>query len=364
MYIDAWQWYRDFQWQAIRKGDLDLLRLPDVYQRGWQYLENAQYEQSSRVFEQGIALARELKQPMWEFFFESWVCEVNVLGANYKEALNWATRVVAKSTRPENATHPCRAVVYFSLAWVYFYIDAIGYETEIIQALDTLENDMPLDEETHHRSIFVRAELAYEKDNHTEALALSDRYMTLVDGNPFRQSSGYGMQRAIAYAKGDIATALGAVRLRESSSRKANLLNNAVNSVLWEGILLHYDGKIELASQTIQKGKAEYEARNLPIHSSYYHLLAEYETARGDYAQALAYRDQQLILAIESGSLSTEFHCRLDRCYLLNQLGQDVTEALAATEACAKRSRKPNFFLNKLDAIRAGQTTRFAWQAD
>lgn len=363
MYIDSWRWYQDFQWQAIREGNREHMRLPQLYQTGWQYLEAAQYDQSIGIFKQGIELAREMQLPMWEFFFESWVCELNVLAANYKEALDWTTRLVSKSTRPEYEDHPCRAVVYFSLAWVYFYLDAIGYETEILQALDALENDMPLDEETHHRSIFVRAELAYEKENYAQALAISDRYMNLVDGNPFRETSGYGMQRAVAYAQGDIQTALRAVGLREQSSRDANLLNNAANSVLWEAVLCQYDGQADKAETLIKRGMDEYTALSLPIQSSYYHILAEYETARGNYSTALEYRDQQLLLAIASGSLSTEFYCRLDRCLLLNRIGQDATDALQATEATAKRCRKPDFFLAKIAAVRAGQKTRYAWQA-
>ena len=123
MYIDSWRWYQDFQWQAIREGNREHMRLPQLYQTGWQYLEAAQYDQSIGIFKQGIELAREMQLLMWEFFFESWVCELNVLAANYKEALDWTTRLVSKSTRPEHEDHPCRAVVYFSLAWVYFYFD-------------------------------------------------------------------------------------------------------------------------------------------------------------------------------------------------------------------------------------------------
>lgn len=118
MYIDPWQWFRDFQWQAIREGNQRNLRLPAIYSQGWQYLESAQYDESIRVFKEGLDLANEMHLPMWEFFFESWICEVNVLAFNYKEALDWTTRLVAKSVKPEHQEHPCRPVVYFSLAWV------------------------------------------------------------------------------------------------------------------------------------------------------------------------------------------------------------------------------------------------------
>ena len=362
MYIDPWQWFRDFQWQAIRSGNHRYLRLPDTYQRGWHYLEAAQYDESIAVFKQGIELSKEMQLPLWEFFFESWVCEVNVLAFNYKEALNWTTRLVAKSARPEHREHPVRAVVYFSLAWVYFYVDAIGYEDDILQALDSLESDMPLDEETHHRSIFLRSEIAYEKDNHEQALSINDRYMNLVDGNAYRESSGYGLQRAVAYARGDLPSALTAARLRGTTAREAKLLNSAVNSVLWEGVLLHYQGEEAQAWSAIQRGISEYEALNLPKQSSYYHILAEYHTAKGDYPGAIILRDKQLKLAQNSGSLTSEFYARLDRACLLNRMEQSSTTEITSAENIANRSKKPDFLLQKLHPVKDGKAARYDWQ--
>lgn len=362
MYIDPWQWFRDFQWQAIREGNQRNLRLPAIYSQGWEYLEAAQYDESISVFKEGLDLAKEMNLPMWEFFFESWICEVNVLAFNYKEALDWTTRLVAKSVKPEHQDHPVRAVVYFSLAWVYFYVDAIGYEDNILQALDTLEAGMPLDEETHHRSIILRADIAFEKDNYAQALNFNDRYMNLVDGNAYRESAGYNLRRAIAYAEGDLSLALTNTLLRGTTAREAKLLNGAVNAVLWEGLLLQYQGEEVKALATIQRGISEYEALNLPKQSAYYHVLAEYQTAKGDYTQALSLRDQQLELAKNSGSLTSEFYCRLDRCYLLNRLGQSATEEITSAENTANRSKKPDFLLQKLASAKNGKTARYDWQ--
>lgn len=363
MYIDPWQWFRDFQWQAIRDGNQRNLRLPAIYQQGWEYLESAQYDESIRVFKEGLDIAKEMNLPMWEFFFESWICEVNVLAFNYKEALDWTTRLVAKSVKPEHQEHPVRGVVYFSLAWVYFYVDAIGYEEQILQALDALEaGEMPLDEETHQRSISLRAEIAFEKDNLAQALSINDRYMNMVDGNAYRESSAYNLLRAIAYAEGDLSLALTNTLLRGSTAREANLLNTAVNSVLWEGLLLQHQGEEAKASATIQRGISEYEALNLPKQSAYYHILAEYQTAKGDYTQALSLREQQLELAKNNGSLSSEFYCHLDRCYLLNRIGQSAIEEIAFAENTANRSKKPDFLLQKLVSAKNGKTARYDWQ--
>ena len=362
MYIDPWQWFRDFQWQAIRDGNRHHLRLPEIYRSGWHYLETAQYDEAIPVFKEGIALSKEMQMPAWEFFFESWVCEVNVLAFNYQEALDWTTRLVAKSVRPEYQEHPCRPVVYFTLAWVYFYLDATGYEDDIIQALDTLESGMPLDEETHHRSIFLRADIAFEKEDFATARTFNDRYLNLVEGNSYREASGYNLLRAMAYIEGDLASALSNTRLRGKTAREAKLLNSAVNSILWEGVILHYQGEEAKASAMIQRGISEYEALNLSRKSDYYHILAEYHTATGDYTQAMNLRDKQLKLAKQSGSLTSEFYCHLDRCYLLNRTGQSIIAELTSAENTARRSKKPDFFLQKLSPVRDGKTSRYSWQ--
>lgn len=362
MYIDPWQWYRDFQIQALRTNNTRHLRLTETYQHGWNHLENARYDEAIQVFEDGVDLAKSMQIPIWIFFFESWVCEVQVLSANYLAALDSATRLVTASLRPEYSEHPCRPVVYFTLAWIYYYIDTHGYKSDILQALDTLESGMPLDEETHHRSIFLRAEIAFENEDYEQARRYNDRYMNLVDGNPFRESSGYGLQRELAYVNGDLPAALAAGRLRELTARKAKLPTNAANSVLWEGVLLRHQSETGKAEASIQRGMSEYEALNLPKKAAYYRILAEYQVAQGDFEAAFMLRGKQLAITIASGSLIKQFHCHLERCYLLNRMGRDVSEELTAAKHTAKRSKKPDFMLEKLDAVKVGRTAPYDWQ--
>lgn len=361
-YIDPWQWFFDFELDAIRNGKTAYLDLPRAYRRAWQYLERAQYPEALENFQEGLALALSLQLPAWEFFFESWISEVYVLKTDYRQALDATAKLVTKSLRPEHRDHPCRPVVYFTLAWVYYYLDAMGYESDILTALDAFGTDtMPLDEETHQRSFFLRAELAYEKENYALAESYNADYMRRVEGNPFRESSGYGMQRLIAYCKGDLQTALEAVHLRENAARMASLPSSVANSLLWEGVILRYLGETGKAESAILRGMGDYNALNLPKHSAYYHILASYHEARGDFEQALSLRDTELELTIASGSLNIEFACRLDRSYLLNRMGKPIEAELAALKECANRSKKPEFYLQKAAAVEAGQKTRYSW---
>ena len=362
MYIDPWQWFFDFELEALRSGKSAWLELPRAYRRAWQYLERAQYPEALAHFNEGLALALSLKLPIWEFFFESWICEVHVLKTDYRQALESTAKLVTKSIRPEHQEHPCRPVVYFTLAWVYYYLDAIGYENEILAALDAFGTEgMPLDEETHQRSFFLRAEMAYEKENYALADEYNAEYMRRVEGNAFRESSGYGMQRLLAFVKGDLQTALAAVRLREEAARLAALPSSVANSLLWEGVILRYLGEDGKAASSILRGISEYNALNLPKHSAYYHILASYHEARGDFEQALSLRDTELSLTIASGSLNVEFACRLERCYLFNRMGKAVNEELAGLVACANKSKQPAFWLNKAASIEAGQKARYSW---
>lgn len=362
MYIDNWQWYHQFEMQALFKGKTDYLRLPECYRQGWRYIEAAQYDDALDRFREGLTLAQQFKLPMWEFFFESWVCEINILSSNYSAALENTAKIVAKSVRPEHNQHPCRAVVYFTLAWVYFYIDAIGYKEEILAAISTIENDMPLDKETHQRTFFLRSELAFEQEDYPTAKQFNDDYMSRVDGEPFRQSSGYGMQRALAYAAGNLSEAMQAVQIQEQVARRAKLPTASANAILWQAIIARYLGDNGKAEQFIQQGMSEYDALNLPKQSSYYHLLANYHEARNDPEQALKLRDEELVVASSCGSLNIEIQCRLDRLYFLNRMSYPIETEVQAARECAEKSRKPNFWLAKLEKAKQGQKTRYEWQ--
>jgi tetratricopeptide (TPR) repeat protein len=362
MYIDPWQWFFDFEWEAHRTGKLHYLELPRAYRRAWQYLERSQYDDALSHFKAGRDLAVNYNLPEWDFFFESWISEVYVLKTDYRQALDATAKLVTKSLRPEHEKHPCRPVVYFTLAWVYYYVDALGYEDDVLAALDSFGTpSMPLDEETHQRSFFLRSELAYEKEDYRQAEQYNAEYMERVEGVPFRQSSGYGMQRLLAFARGDLQAASEAACLREQAAREASLPNSVANSILWEGVVRRYMGDNGKAESCFLRGMSEYNALNLPKQSAYYHILASYHQARGDYAQALSLRDTELELAIASGSLNVEFACRLERGYLLNRMGKPNEEELAALKACAKRSKKPDFWLSKAETVAAGQTARYSW---
>ena len=362
MYIDNWLWYQQFEINALLTGHNEHLRLPECYRQGWRYIEAAQYDDAMLRFKEGLSLAQDFQLPMWEFFFESWVCEIHVLSSDYTAALETTAKLVAKSTRPEHSEHPCRAVVYFTLAWVYFYLDALGYKDDILAAMETLENEIPLDKETHQRSFFLRAELAFEQEDYATAKQFNDEYMSRVDGEPFRQSSGYGMQRALAYAKGDLNEAMQAIQLREQAARRAKLPTAAANSVLWQAIIARYSGDTGKAEALLQKGMSEYAVLNLPKQSSYYFLLAVYHEARGDDEQALKLRDDELARAASSGSLNIEMQCRLNRLYLLNRMNYPIEAELQAAENCANKSRQPAFWLKKIEQAKSGQKTRYDWQ--
>ncbi|MEL6527551.1 MAG: hypothetical protein AAFQ07_17755, partial [Chloroflexota bacterium] len=364
VYINPWTWFYDFQRQAIANRQVELLRLPRKYHEAWRYLEAAQYDDALRLFNEGIDIANELQQPMWIYFFESWLCEVYVLADDYDRALEATTRLVAKSPHPQFRDHPVQAVVYFTLAWVYSYVDGVGYQEDIIAALDTIEGgEIPLDEETHQRSIYLRAKIAFENENFDDARDYNEDYMSRVSGNPFRESSGYGMRRALAFRTGDLPAALSAAQLQEGAARQTRLLNNVIHSMLWQGILHYFMDDTVSAEQIIQRAIDERNARKLTEKVTFHHLLALYHRIRGDLDKALTIRDDELVFAIESKSLSFEFRSRLYRCYLLNALKRDANTEIADLEALAQKSKVPRLLMERVNEVKAGRTIRYDWLA-
>ncbi|MEL7435266.1 MAG: hypothetical protein AAFN11_15065, partial [Chloroflexota bacterium] len=104
-------------------------------------------------------------------------------------------------------------------------------------------------------------------------------------------------------------------------------------------------------------------ARKLTERVTFHHLLALYHRIRGDLDKALTIRDDELVFAIESKSLSFEFRSRLYRCYLLNALNRDASEEIATLEAVSQKSKSPALLMKRVNEAKAGRTIRYAWLA-
>jgi hypothetical protein len=362
MYISVGDWLKESDAKARAANDTQRLQLRQIYRRGWNNVETRRLDEARAEFERGYKLAQQLDELWWECFFESWICSVVEGKKHYTEALDLRMKLVIKMQRPELKEHPLQARIFYSLAQLYYMIDALGYEDEIYQALDMLEKDILLDRDTHHRMYHLRAAIACENEDWDTAYEHIMLYLNLVDGNGFRQRSGYAMKADIHFTRGEIAYALEAEHRRELAARRARMWMSAAEAVMWQGIFTQYSGDSVKAAALYQRGLLEFEGLSVECDSTFYLIAAEYQTVCGNLDEAFAMREQQLQLVQESGSVDQLFYCRLYRCYLLNQMQKPLGNEIIELERLANQHRKAAFFLKKVEAVKQGRCYPYDWQ--
>ena len=365
-YINLWDWFDQSERQAQLKGDTLRLKLPEMYRQGWRYVEAVRHDEAKAEFANAAVLAHQLGEDWWELFLEFWVCEVCLLQRNYIEALDRCAKMVTKMQRPHLKEHPYHAVIYYTLARTYYLIDALGYEAEIYQALATIESDIPLDLETHQRMFYMRAALPFENEDWDTAYSRLLEYLERVEGNDFRQRSGYTLKAEIHFARGELYEALVASQLREVVSRNSRMFKGIFYALMWQGILYRLLGKDTLAEMTVQRALRQFDSLKISVDtdSGYCSLLADYHEVCGNLDAALIMRDKHLLTVLDNGSLDSIFYAYLYRCYLLNRMGKPLGDDLAQLEHNAKQHRKPDFFLRKVDEVQQGRIARFDWQIE
>src|SRR5262245_26030844 len=96
------------------------------------------------AFTEGKRIAQELNEPWWALFYENERVEALIhFERDYRKVLDLAVPLVLEVRKPANAHFPGRTSVYDGLVAAYLGIDAEGYATEIQQAIDYLEREVP-----------------------------------------------------------------------------------------------------------------------------------------------------------------------------------------------------------------------------
>src|SRR5688572_2788138 len=150
-YVEIGPWLDAFRSQAAAANDQERLYLCNILHNAFQQREKNP-EQALSMCREAVAIAERLHEPWMILYYEYWIAEMLIfyLG-RYEEGLALATRLVAKSSQDIYVNCPVRGRVFITLIAVYFELDTLSYVDEIRAMIETLENDIPIDEDTYQR---------------------------------------------------------------------------------------------------------------------------------------------------------------------------------------------------------------------
>ncbi len=363
MRIDLWEWFNRFATHAYLENNSDKQRIVQLYDLGWEALRAEKHQQALDYFENGLQLARTLRLPCFELFFDYWCAETLVFYQNdYRTGLDRAIKMGARAHQDQYLECPVRGRAYYTLMYVYYAMDAIGYEDKIREMIDYMLAEIPLDDDTYQRMMYTKSSLAFTLDDYEQSRQIIESYIALTIGNAHRQSGGYNMLRMNAFANGDVEQAIALAHTGELYARVARLENSVALSLLWQALYAHYLDEPERAHTLYRQGQDHYTRFDLQPLPEYYDAVCQYLEKRGDIEQALSMRQQQIATITDVGSVSYTAYSHLAYVRLLGRSGQDITDALAQAHQASQALLKPQHFLDKLKKVESGNYYQYDWQ--
>jgi tetratricopeptide (TPR) repeat protein len=359
MYVDLWQWFHESNHPQAHT-------FRSLSYQGWRFMHAAQSELAYQTFMDAHEQAKKLNLPCWELYFEYWACEVLIYNTvDRVKALDQTVRLAARAHQEQYKE--CRVLgrVYFILADIYVAIDVYGYEDKIREALNTLEADIPMDIDTHLRVMHIRAYFDYAFDQMDAAEKKVQEYIPIAQAeyNPNRQHDAYELLRRIETKRGNFHLAMSFAKQAENHGGQMGFPNAVAEERLWQGIFMLLMGNPQEAQNLYQSGINHFEQHKLDPWFSWYDAMCTYLECKGESEQALKLRYQQLEQVHIRTSIFNEGQTYLQLCRLLGRMGKPLDEALQNARAVAARMRKPEFYLQKLQAIETGMVDEYDWQA-
>jgi hypothetical protein len=362
MYVDLWGWFRDYEWDAISAGDGRRARLVSLAREGWRYRELADGEKAIQAFEEAAQLAQSLNESCWHIFHQYWIAEMKFyLLHDYQGTLDYIIRLATETRKAQYENCPVRSRVFFVLANIYYLLDFFGYEQEVVDLLDYIENEVVMDEDTHLRVLHMRAEVEFDHERFALAEEKTQDLINRSTYNDFRQRSGYDMLRSIAYAKGDVALALQYNRIAQKYAYRIQIQRSIAEGKLWEAIYLQHLGDSR-AHEHYFSALAHYEQYKLPRELDYYEGIADFAEANGKHEEALKSRAALLPIVKAKPSILNQMSAYRQYLRHLGRLGRDFSEPMQEAKAIAASSRKPEAYLERLKRIEEGNFYEYEWQ--
>ncbi|MEO0561032.1 MAG: hypothetical protein AAF125_02890 [Chloroflexota bacterium] len=360
-YVDLWRWYDDGVRRAYQEMDFKRTQFAQLHERMWEVKES----QPSKAFDlcqQAVRIAQQLNEPCWELFHAYWASEMQIYYVgDIDGGLDYAMRNVALAHKERYAECPIRARVYITLIGVYSRLDPVGYADEIFEMIEFIENEIPMDRDTHQRLQYYRAWMNVEFERYDAAMDEIMKYMDMCPFSSFRQQSGYGLLTYIEIDQGRYDAALPYAEQYEEAARRAQFETGTVMGLLWQAALERKLGREIDAQAIFRQGMARAVGVELDMNAGYYNAIASFHEAGHELDKSVAMRDKLIKQFEDTGRISLVCEALLQRARVLKKQDKLTDEEVQRVKDAAGKLRKPTLFLSNLDKVQQGIQIRGAF---
>jgi hypothetical protein len=355
-YVQLGEWIDDFGRRARAAQDQQRISLHNINHIAFD-LQEKNPEKAFALYREGVALAEQLGEAWMALFYEYWSAVTLIFCLDrYEDGLALAAQLVARVSQEAYINCPFRARIYMTLVSAYFQIDPLSYVDQIRSMIDTLDTQIPLDEDTYRRLYAYRAKISMELFEYDSALPDALKYLEVSTSSAFRTAYAYSILTHLSYIQGKDGRALDYVYLLQSNAQRANLYSLIVSSYYWQALFLCLRGEAQEAHRLFLLGTAEANGLGRRNEDILLMGVSRYFEARGDYDKALAVWDEQVqLMDPKTPHRQSYFYTFLRRCFVLRRMGRLAEADIEQTHQAALRMHKPDRYVALVDELRNGK---------
>lgn len=343
--MDPWQWIEDIEVKAREEGDVERMRLLRLYMQA-HGVSNDLPQQRLALFEQGRELAKRLREPWWALYFEHWVVETLLYGTQQPQlALDRIVRAIVEARKPIYNSFPQRSDLHLVLIGAYLSVDPIGYEKQLRQALDHVEEEC--EGSLDKRAYFAQLKGYFlETVGDAEAIDVAWDYLQRAeeansehfqwDALYLLCSTLYRFQPDEAREQvGDIA------RFGEEVARREERNRGVASFLMWRAVAARWAGD-EIEAANFYRRAVQIQAKVPPPRTDIHFAAIVFHRAGNEWDEALRACQQSLRILRQHGLTFLEVQRRYDKCCLLKDMGRDwsrdATRLLSAASSLVSKA--------------------------
>jgi hypothetical protein len=359
--MSEWQWFQDFHQDAVARGDAERARLLTIHCEAYDQRENDP-DGMLALLAEGRHMSAQLGEPWWVLLFDHWKVHTLIYHkCDFRDVLEFAVRNVLEVRKPIHLAFPMRMRVASDLVMAYLEIDPLGYSDEIVKAMDFLTTELTTEmDSSPYLLLECRRAFTFVQQQFDESRKLALSCLSRADTDPNRYTARhhtvatYSYLCRLAYELADWPGLRNWAALGEELARQLRYLHPLARFILWQAVVTDQEGDRTQAARLCRTAISRMARLGKQPSSDYFEAMAGFHEKRGEIAEALETREQELATIRGWGRLAQECDAMIKRCGLLARMGQlqpaDVEEARQA----AARLRKPARYLEELEEAIGG----------
>jgi hypothetical protein len=358
--VSVWDWVNAYHRKYAKRAPKRQGMLMPLWDAG-----SANLDQNPDValekFREGRTLAQELDEKWWGALFEMWIAHtVLIYKHDYATALELSIKTSMKVRKPEYSGLPQRICIHEDLILAYIETDPHGYAQMVESAMSYMQAEITEDIDCRYCFLNLRVKLALLLEQAEQVERASSEFLAAADSSKRLHYQAQSRIRAceVAFRRNAWSEMLTFAQEGVLRAEKIRPEHNWIpHLMIWQAVALAHLDRTEEAQKAHQNAihrlNRSQQLRSAPL----YDALCAYLEAGGDFAGALAERDDQLRQAQSGGSPYHVTLAHIKRCEVLSHMQQLTESDLQGIRDAATKLKDSAWALAKLAQLTDSQAT-------